>query len=235
MKFHIIQAVWGEAYIDLLLNVALPSQLAPGNLPVFRNSDHQVIYKIYTTTNAAQSIGRNPVFLQLCAIMPTEFVCVDDIVNTAGIMSPEQKYHAMSECHRMAMEGARKSEAGLIFLSPDCMQSDGTFASLLKLAESGKRAVVMSALRVVKETFVPELVSGFRRADGTIRVSSRELVKLACEHWHPLTHSLFVDAIPFNSARPTCTGIFLRKGYWQDAFIYRSSWSFRIMRPQRFH
>ncbi len=200
MKFNVAQVVWGEHYIDLLVNVVLPSQLAPGNLPVFQGTGHEVVYKIYTTTIGAHSIAKSPAYVRLCTIIRAEFVSIDRVADFDRAMSPEEKYHAMSECHRMAIEDAAKNKAAIIFVSPDCLQSDGTFSSLLRLSASGKRAVVMPALRVVRETFVPQLLSEFRDADGAIRISSRDLVKLSCAHWHPLTLATFVDASSFNSA-----------------------------------
>nr|HPO08633.1 hypothetical protein [bacterium] len=62
---HLIMAVWGQEYVDLFLNVALPSQLSPANLPAIRHSS-ELLYKIYTTKEDESRIREHPAFERLC-------------------------------------------------------------------------------------------------------------------------------------------------------------------------
>lgn len=193
MKIHFITAVWGDSYTDLFLNVALPNQLSPGNLPSFYHSSGKgSIYKIYTMFEDAEKIKKSPVFAELSGAMSTEIVLIDDL-------NVKIKHNALSECHKRAIGAADNDGAALAFLSPDSIWSDGTFANLLEIVATGKRVVMVAGIRVVKETFVPTLLQQFRsKSDFSISISSRELVKIALDHLHPVTKSLFWNSKEFS-------------------------------------
>src|SRR5207237_5452629 len=77
-------------------------------------------------------------------------------------------------------------EAALIFLSPDGLCSDGTFAHALNLAAEGKRAVMLTGIRAVKETFLPWYVqNAYSESDHAAPISSRDLVAAGLAHLHP--------------------------------------------------
>ena len=99
------------------------------------------------------------------------------------------KYASMSACHGKAVAAAAEVGATLIVLCPDAVLSEGALARCAMLAGSGKRAVMLPGLRTVKETFAPALVCqiGRNSCEGWRLPSSRELVKLAMEHLHPVS------------------------------------------------
>ncbi len=201
MNFHFVTGVWGDSYADLFLNVALPNHISSGNLGTFHGRDGSV-YKIYTTSKDAERIKNSPVFSKLAGIMSAEIVLIDDV-------NVEIKHSAQMECHRRAIRAADRDGAILVFLSPDSIWSDGTFANLARLAAAGKRAVMVAGIRLVKETFVPVFLEGYySKADLTASISSRELVKLALDHLHPITKSLFWGSREFNPGWPSHL-------YWQ--------------------
>lgn len=187
IHFHIITVVWGDAYVDLFLDFALPNQLTPGNLLFFAGRWEQVTYKILTTSADAQRIKAAPIFVRLSAAVPIEFMLIDDAdrSNTHG---------GLTECHRRAIKAADAQEAALIFLSPDSIWSDGTFRRLVEIAESGKRAVFTAGIRVTKESFIPAYQAATARAaPDSAPLAPRQLVALALPHLHPFTRTLFWD------------------------------------------
>jgi len=113
---------------------------------------------------------------------------------------PVIKYRALTKCHERAIKEAADEKAAIIFLQSDLIWPDETFANLKKIAQGGKRGVMVAAsLRVVKETFVPAFLESFYSVnDFTASVSSRELVKLALDHLHPHTESRFWDSPNFH-------------------------------------
>src|SRR5688500_13898490 len=88
------------------------------------------------------------VYSRLQALMEVRAVEIDGLDLSA-------KYGAMAACHRLAIKAAAEEEAALVFLSPDALCADGTLAHALDVAATGKRAVMVAGLRVIKETFLP--------------------------------------------------------------------------------
>jgi tetratricopeptide (TPR) repeat protein len=86
-----------------------------------------------------------------------------------------------------------------VFLPPDAVYPDGTFAKLEAIIDSGKKAVFVPPLRVAEETFVPVFLEQFYSEDElTATISPRELAKLALNNLHPEYKTSFWDSIPFN-------------------------------------
>lgn len=185
--FHFINVVWGESYTKLFLDVCLPSQLSPRNLKSFEDVDNSV-YKIYTTPNDAKIITNHPVYLAMSKIIKTKI----KIFNLSEYCLKNYKHKAMNYCHQHAILEANQNDCALVFLSPDTIWGDGSFQTLLNLANQGKRTVMIGAYRTVKETIVPSFLELFNPNNDTcISISCRELVKLFLEHLHPTTKSLF--------------------------------------------
>jgi hypothetical protein len=170
-------AVWGESYTQLFLKVALPAQLSSGNLGAFTNKAS--IFQIYTTSEDATTIRQSSVFKQLEQIMSVEFCIITK--------SSVNRYILMSSCHKKAIEYANKRSAALIFLTPDCIISDGSLAQVLTLLASGIRVISTVGLRLKLETVVSKLDNFFNPEKTIIDISSRELMKIALNALHPIT------------------------------------------------
>jgi hypothetical protein len=198
MKFHFINAVWGDSYTDAFLKVCLPSQLSPGNLPAWPARE-QSVYRIFTTAHDAGVIEQSAAYATLARTLPTEIVTIDQHI-------VRNKYLAMNGCHGQAIREADKAGAGIIFLAPDVVCADGMFRALGKLAATGKRLVAIGMFRIVKETFFPAFLREHADAAGcTATISPRRLVEMGLKHMHPDSRCFFADsgAIP-----EWCSGLY---------------------------
>ncbi|MDD5593417.1 MAG: hypothetical protein PHG97_01580, partial [Candidatus Margulisbacteria bacterium] len=182
-KFHFITVVWGDAYTDLYQNIVLPNLLSAGNLPAF--AGEEAVFKIYTTLRSADSIKLSPAFERLSKLMPVEFILMD------GSKGGGNKYRLWSEYNRQAVAAAQKKGAGMIFLPSDQIYADGSFKRLLEIARTGKKAVMVAGLRVIKEELMPLLLKKFYSSrDHSITISSRQLMRLALNCFHPITQAV---------------------------------------------
>ena len=195
MAFHFINVVWGEAYTDLYLNVVLPTQISPGNLMSFQN-ERDSVYKIYTTRADAETIVNHPIYSALSDLINTKI----KIFNFSDeYFQKESKYIIMNYCHQHAVLEANKSEGILIFLAPDAIFSDGTFAKIKQKAAEGKKAVMVAGPVLNKKTFVPAFHNQFSTTGKLgICVSSRELVKLSLEHIHDMSMCSFWNSLDYH-------------------------------------
>jgi hypothetical protein len=190
--YHLTTAVWGAGYLDNFLNVAIPTQLSDGNLVCLARGA-EVTYKIFTTPADAEIIRGSKIFAHLARAVPVQF----------RLMSPDQiggtKYDHLTHAHRWAVEEADADRARLVFLAPDLVCSDGTFARVLEADRSGKRAVMAAGLRVTQETFVPQLHSRFPRDErGAVTIPPRDLARLVLGNLHPLMDQLFWGSSPLS-------------------------------------
>lgn len=199
IRFRFVNVVWGKAYTDTFVRVCLPSSLTARNLPlVAANSD--AVYRIYTTRSDAQIIQKSAAVARLSKLMKVEIVHVDaelpvDEHQPPGAVS---KYAAMSACHTHFIKTVAHEDAAMVFLSPDLVWADASLGRLLQLAESGKRLVMMCALRLQKETFLAALAQRGVTGSGS-GLGKRELMQLSLQHLHPETRSLVWDSGQTNS------------------------------------
>ncbi len=182
-SFKFVTVVWGTDFTDNFLKVCLPSQLFPGNLVYFAQHTNS-IYRIYTTTKDAEVIRKSSAYRNLLTIMPVEMAVISG-------MSYVAKYQVMTQCHAHFIRSAANDDCAFVFMSPDVVWADGSFARLLEIYESGKLMVVAGSVRLLKETFIPDLKKQYSRNDILQPITSRQLVKLALGHLHPVTLSEF--------------------------------------------
>jgi hypothetical protein len=188
--FHFSSAVWGPWHTGAFLTVDLPSLLAPGNLPAFA-AGHKVLYRIFTSAADARQIAASPAFQRARELVDFEFVeCI-----TGQPAAPIAMHHAI---WRRSIADARRAGAMILFIPPDVVWSNGSFAHVADLAASGKRAIVITYLRVLPETCLPEVERLYRRAaTPVIDAPARSLVDLAMRHIHPLALTYMRDSANF--------------------------------------
>jgi hypothetical protein len=193
LKFHVFLAVWGDSYIDPMVNLTIPSMLFPNNLPTLA-ARHECKVIFFTRQSEEARIRAAPSVAKLAEIAAVEFVHF----NPEAARHP---YLAMSQAHRHGGEEARKVGARAIVACPDIAFSDGSLAHIGKLAELGKSAVMYPGHRIVQETSAPAFARRLQQGDP---VSARELVAFTFEHLHPLTRSLYFDSDQFTEWPSIC-------------------------------
>lgn len=190
MQFHFSTVVWGPWHTGVFLDVNLPSLLAPGNIPAFC-ARHQVEYRIFTSRADAERIKSSPAFQ--AASQYVDFQILIAPVESAA--DPIAMHHAL---WRRSIEEAQVAGVMVLFVPPDVIWADGSFESVARHVDNGKRAVFMTYMRVVSETCVPDVMRCYLSDDGaSLQASSRELVAMMHKHIHPLTLTYLNDSQNF--------------------------------------
>jgi Fasciclin domain len=211
-KTRVITAVWGQWHVGAFLSVALPSLLSPNNLPSFA-SRLETSYCVYTRPGDSARISAAPIFQALQRIVEVRLVTLEGAHFRGDTLDDHVANH-----HRIwdqATKEAAADQALAVLIAPDLCLSDGSLAYLASLIEQGKRVIYMKGARVTDETFTAEILSNYTdRSDGSIRISSRQLVALAIVHSHPL----FAMNIPGSRHTPWHTEFAIRpvtgEGFW---------------------
>lgn len=189
--FHAVTHVWGRPYLDVFLNLCIPNQLGPGNVPALPPGSR---YRILTRSSHVEEIDAHPMVRALRRVIPVDIIVIEALDRFAdGPFGTE----LMIACHRQAIDDILAADAAIIMLSADFVLSDNTLAAVVRRHREGYRAVVNTGLRLAAETFFPALEASRL---PLVALSSRELVRMGMAHLHPHTRSMFADSDRFSKS-----------------------------------
>ena len=179
--FHAVTVVWGRAYIELFLDVAVPNQLTPGNLGALPAGSR---YRVFTAQEDVEALAASPLLGRVKALMPVDLVVMPELSG-----SSREALSLMTAGHCRALGEAREAHAALVFLNADHFMSEGALATVVRRHETGSRAAASITVRLNKDTFVASV----QARGGSRCVHPRELVSLALDHLHPFTCAHMID------------------------------------------
>lgn len=181
--FQFSAIAWGDAYVDLLLNVSLPTQLSAGNLPAVPVGSGS-LFRIYTTDAYLDRIRSSPAFQRVASLMPTRLTRIE----SSGEPQPHQ---VLTQCHRHSLREAAEAGGYAVFVSPDGVYADGAHARLVELAQAGKQVVMVASIRMSLESFVPDFQRRFAADElAAVNVRPRQLVRMTLDHLHHISREL---------------------------------------------
>ncbi|MDA8638103.1 hypothetical protein N9L49_05780, partial [Rhodospirillales bacterium] len=76
MKCLFQLAVWGDEYVGNFLNIALPTLMAPGNLPTKLKSADST-FRIYITESGRESLLNSPLFVSMQNVINVELIDIE--------------------------------------------------------------------------------------------------------------------------------------------------------------
>lgn len=185
LRFHLLMAVWGEPYIETMVELAIPSLLSAGNLPALAaRHDCRVVFFVRASEEAR--IRRAPSVERLARLVPIELVHIEPD-------GAADAYAAMSAAHLRGCVAATADGAKAIFLFPDGVFADGSLGKVGVYAEQGKVAVICAGPILARESALPAL----RARVASAPLSARALAALMRRHLHPEARRSFIDSPNF--------------------------------------
>jgi len=186
----VVTVVWGHAFLEDFLRVTLPNLLANGNLRDLKRAR----YRLYTLETDLWRLVKHPTFGALQAALPVTVITFAE----RWFSQIQEKYWVSNCCHQHAVIGANIRGTGLIFINPDSVYSQGSFAAMEAYAAKGYRAILISGPRMTKETALKDLLKYLQLSEEirhpTISIPPRALVAILLEHLHPLMVDGFTDS-----------------------------------------
>lgn len=207
--------MWGGEFIDLYLECCVPNQMAYGNLPALPPGSR---YRIFTSAGDVAHLEAHPRLDAVRRLLPVDIVSVDftDADRHARDGERWNTHKRMIACHRHAAADAGRDGRALLYMAPDFVLAEGTFAALVRRHAAGARAVMTMNLRLDREAAVRALA-----AAGNPAPPPRQLVALAMQHLHPWTQSLMADSTQ-TSDNPASVYWPVRTGDTLDGVLVRS-------------
>lgn len=181
-KVSFLTVIWGEAYIERFASLALPSFLAPGNLPALSQLvDLEVV--IMTQRDDIAFFEKHPAYRRLKALCPVRFVEIDDLVAN-GVYGVTL---TLAYLRPIAQMGEKMLERHFLFMNADFVLADGSLRSLAQHILAGRAIVLGPSFRAAAEDVEPALHALIDQENGVLAVPPRKLTELSIQHPHPTT------------------------------------------------
>jgi hypothetical protein len=201
---RLIIPVWGERYLSKVLSITLPAILAPGNLPALCES-FEVELVIVTESRLFGTVKAADAFQRAAKVCATQLIPLDDLLTDVpddyGMVLTYALFRGFADL------GARVTDTYLLLFNADFIISDGSLRHLAKLMLEGHRVIHAPSFRVVLEDVWPQLQERVDATSGSLRMTSRDLVKLALANKHPTVKVRTVNQR-------------LRHQYWMDQYYW---------------
>lgn len=179
-KYRFITVCFGDDFVNLFLNVTLPSLLAKGNLPHFVEHYPSKLH-ILTNNDGMRKLHAHPSLQLARKYLDIEFEQIDTSLKP-------HKYIALTRWQNIAIRKALNEGESLGFLIPDGIWSSNCFVHIVNALKSGKAMVAWAPLRLSVEKFLPELDGGYRTQNGALEIGGRTLASLGMRNLH--SHSV---------------------------------------------
>ena len=180
-RVRFLTVVWGDTYIERFAKLALPSFLAPGNLPaVAATCELEVV--IMTTRDDVEAFEAHAAFRALRSVCPVRFIEIDDLISP-GVYGVTL---TLAYMRAIAASGAEMVNTHFIFMNADFVLADGSLRSLSKHILAGRAIVLGPSFRATAEAIEPRLRAQVDES-STLTIPPRELAGLALAHPHPTT------------------------------------------------
>jgi hypothetical protein len=183
----VIAVVWGDIYRNYLLEYALPTLLAPGNIPALKGR-RPVKYLVASTPEDWSIIRDTAIFRELTKYAEPVFLELPPKGD-----SPYWVYAITG--HKLCCEMAARDKAYRILTSPDALYSDGTLARLHEIVLNGAEVVLklVTPLTRTEPFFARFAELGFQPKESArdtgipITISPRQIVTLAMRAMHGMS------------------------------------------------
>ncbi len=210
--FILTVTVWGRSYIEKFIRFALPTFLAPGNIPGLVK-ERKAEFLIVTSPAGKMIIEELKIYSMLSAFLKVKFVILDfdDMAKSSderssypngaanNALGRETSMSLMSLGHRTACDYAASRNGFCVFLGPDFLLSDGSLTYLDRRAAAGIWAVLLPGFRLIEEEARKTIINYYiDTIDHAIVIPPRRLVRMIFNHVHPEMKSYMVDSKDFS-------------------------------------
>lgn len=188
--------VWGEEKIEKCLKYAIPSLLAPGNIPALA-SESVIIIDIYTSEDERAVIEDDPTFGAMAKFAEIRFTEIPDtLLGYAKTEStPDPESWCIAGAQYTAAIAARHLDADLVFIGVDDIYSDSYLSGAKAYIEAGHSGVVASPIQALEapiDDYLKEEVPGAGASD--IEIDSAQLLAFATQNMNERFFDSFISS-----------------------------------------
>lgn len=179
-RVRLVTFAWGKSYVDNLLERALSSALAPGNLPTLaKHFDCTVV--IVTEESLFTYVKSHPISVKLQLVCPLKLVSLDDLIGEPWQYGITLAYALFRGFSDLASE---MTESFILFLNADFILADGCYERLMPHMLAGERALFAPSYCAVEDEVAPLLHANAVSHNGTIVMAPRAMADMIIAHRH---------------------------------------------------
>ncbi|MBV8119669.1 MAG: hypothetical protein JO081_07005, partial [Alphaproteobacteria bacterium] len=177
---RVIVYAWGKPYVDRLLNHAVASLLAPGNLPALVEFFDCTLV-VVTEEKLFKYVEVHPLMQRAKALCAVRLVALDDVIGEPwqyGISLAHALFRGFSDL------GEAMTDTYLLFLNADFVLADGCYERLIPHMKRGESVLLSPSYCVVEEEVEPLLEEIGAEGDGVLAIPPRQMARMIIDHRH---------------------------------------------------
>jgi len=174
--------VWGYGYIRKLLEVTLPTWMAPGNLPAIAQMA-PTEFVFLTSREDELYLRSHPAFRRLSDICTTRVHFVDHLITGNNYSTTI----TLSYLEAVRANGDDMLDTCFLFLVSDYVVADGSLKTVVERIQAGRSGVQVGNFQVVEEEALAWLTDKQQASPTVLKLQPRELMGWALTHLHPAT------------------------------------------------
>ncbi len=205
---------WGDRYVDLLERAAIPSLLAPRNIPHLA-AKVDVVIDLFTMPADFERLRDSPAIRRLAAYCE---IRIWRFSETIAALSRPFAYATYGHALHATALRAERDQADLTFLMPDLIYADGAYEAIAERVTNGPRAIFVDGLNAYADPMI-EALAPFRQ-DEVLQVPPQDLIQAALERLSKRTlHSLYEPGDGRTCGSPTRVIFPMENGLRTHAFL----------------
>jgi len=198
-EVRVLIPVWGERYIDDFIKFALPSLLAPGNLPVLARACRVTVVFLTARRNFDHFQKQTPISKVLADLCKIEYLSIDDLIQGASSYSVPL---TLAYFRGMTETGDAMTHTYFLCYNSDFILANDSLKTVLRHIQDERSIILAPSFRVTRETVKPVLKEHLRSAKGQLSMQPREMARLAFSNIHPTVISRIINQTMFHSDYP---------------------------------
>lgn len=185
---QLLVPVWGTSFTSQFLEISLPTLLSPGNLPALTEALPCKLIFLTSSTDAAD-LKDHAAIHYLRSVCDVEFSVIDDLITGDNYSTTI----TLAYVRAVRAAGDAMLDTCFFFMISDYIVADGSLANVLARMQAGYSGVVAGNFQVVEEGAKGSFFKTFDSGQPSMIVRSRELMRWALDHLHPMTLANMVN------------------------------------------
>ena len=192
---HLIYAsmvCWGGKYLDLMEEIAIASLLSPRNFPALC-AENDLVVDFVTMPEDAPRLLAMPGLQALARLCEIRIYLFPALSEESRPHVSRLSYNFLGAGSALTMKRAERDGADLIFLIPDVVYAEGSFAHVASLVTKEPRALMSDGLNTLAKPMLEALEPHRDRTRSSLTVSLPDLIDYASQNLMPRTTDFFFD------------------------------------------
>jgi hypothetical protein len=185
---QLLVPVWGTSYTSQFLEISLPTLLSPGNLPSLAKALPCKLVFLTSSTDAAD-LNDHAAVHYLRSMCDVEISVIDDLITGDNYSTTITLAYARA----VRAAGDAMLDTCFFFMISDYIVADGSLANVMARIRAGYSGVVAGNFQVIEESAKDSFFKTFDSGKSSMIVRSRDLMRWALDHLHPMTLANMVN------------------------------------------